>query len=169
VFGIFAAIYHWFPKMTGRMMNEPLGIVHFVLTFIGANITFMPMHELGLLGMPRRIALYDPKFATLNLICSIGAYILAVSTIPFLINACWSWAYGKKAANNPWQALTFEWQTTSPPEIENFEVLPVLTSGPYDYGMGDRNPEVVASEQETNIDAPPGFIPPEEARAGSPE
>jgi cytochrome c oxidase subunit I len=168
VFGIFAAIYHWFPKMTGRMMNEPLGIVHFILTFIGANITFMPMHELGLLGMPRRVALYDPKFATINLICSIGSYILAVSTVPFLINACWSWVNGKKAPANPWNGLTLEWQTTSPPPIENFETLPVLTSGPYDYGMGDRS-KVVASEQQTNVDAPTGFIPPEEARAGSSE
>lgn len=169
VFGIFAAIYHWFPKMTGRMMNEPLGIVHFVLTFIGANLTFMPMHELGLLGMPRRIALYDPKFATLNLICSIGSYILAVSTIPFLINACWAWVNGPIAPANPWNALTFEWQTTSPPPIENFETLPVLVGGPYDYGVGDRNTKVDEAEQQTNVEAPPGFIPPEEARAGNAE
>lgn len=169
VFGIYAAIYHWFPKMTGRMMNEPLGIVHFVLTFIGANLTFMPMHELGLLGMPRRIALYDPQFATLNLICSIGSYILAVSTLPFLINACWAWVNGPIAPSNPWNALTFEWQTTSPPPIENFETLPVLVGGPYDYGVGDRNTEVDEAEQQTNMDAPPGFIPPEEARAGNAE
>jgi cytochrome c oxidase subunit I len=168
VFGIYAAIYHWFPKMTGRMMNEPLGIVHFVLTLIGSNLTFMPMHELGILGMPRRIALYDPQFATLNLICTIGSYILAVSTIPFLINACWSWVKGKPAGDNPWRGLTLEWQTTSPPPIENFDALPVLTSGPYDYGMGSRNP-VSATDEATNVEAPPGFIPPEEARAGSPE
>lgn len=169
VFGIFAAIYHWFPKMTGRMMNEPLGYVHFVLTLIGANLTFMPMHELGLLGMPRRVALYDPKFATLNLLCSIGSYILAVSTIPFLINACWAWVNGPIAPSNPWNALTFEWQTTSPPPIENFETLPVLVGGPYDYGVGDRNTEVDEAEQQTNVEAPPGFIPPEEARAGNAE
>ncbi|MBD2091984.1 cytochrome c oxidase subunit I [Microcoleus sp. FACHB-1515] len=169
VFGIYAAIYHWFPKMTGRMMNEPLGYVHFVLTLIGANLTFMPMHELGLLGMPRRVALYDPKFATLNLLCSIGSYILAVSTIPFLINACWAWVNGPIAPSNPWNALTFEWQTTSPPPIENFETLPVLVGGPYDYGVGDRNPKVDEAEQQTNMDAPPGFIPPEEARAGNAE
>ncbi|MBD1869358.1 cytochrome c oxidase subunit I [Leptolyngbya sp. FACHB-671] len=169
VFGIYAAIYHWFPKMTGRMLNEPLGIVHFILTFIGMNLTFMPMHELGLLGMNRRIALYDPKFATLNLVCTIGSYILAVSTLPFLANAGWSWISGKKAGNNPWRALTFEWMTTSPPAIENFEELPVLTSGPYDYGSGNRNPEMEPEESQSNMEAPPGFIPPEEARAGSPE
>jgi cytochrome c oxidase subunit 1 len=169
VFGIYAAIYHWFPKMTGRMMNEPLGIVHFVLTFIGANLTFMPMHELGILGMPRRVALYDPKFATLNLICSIGSYILAVSTLPFLINACWAWISGKPAGDNPWRALTLEWQTTSPPPIENFETLPVLIGGPYDYGAGERNPEQDETKTQTNVEAPPGFMPPEETRAGSPE
>ncbi|MBD2462221.1 cytochrome c oxidase subunit I [Oscillatoria sp. FACHB-1407] len=167
VFGIYAAVYHWFPKMTGRMVNETWGIVHFVLTFIGMNLTFMPMHELGLLGMNRRVAMYDPKFADLNMICTVGSYILAVSTIPFLVNAVWSWLYGEKAGNNPWRGLTLEWMTTSPPPIENFEVTPVLVSGPYDYGMGDRNPEVDAEEQETNVESPPGFIPPEEARAGS--
>ncbi|MCU0565100.1 MAG: cytochrome c oxidase subunit I [Oculatellaceae cyanobacterium Prado106] len=135
VFGIYAAIYHWFPKITGRMMNEPLGIVHFVLTFVGMNLTFMPMHELGLLGMNRRVALYDPRFTTLNQVATVGAYVLAVSTLPFLFNAVWSWMKGEKASENPWRALTLEWQTSSPPEIENFEVLPVLTTGPYDYGM----------------------------------
>jgi cytochrome c oxidase subunit 1 len=167
VFGVYAALYHWFPKMTGRMMNEPLGIIHFVLTLIGMNLTFMPMHELGLLGMNRRVALYDPKFAGLNLLCTIGAYILAVSTIPFLVNACWSWVAGKPAGNNPWNALTFEWQTTSPPPIENFEELPILTVGPYDYGTRKQREEI--PETQTNITSPPGFMPPGEARAGSPE
>jgi cytochrome c oxidase subunit I len=135
VFGIYAAIYHWFPKMTGRMMNEPLGLVHCALTFIGMNLTFMPMHELGLLGMNRRIAFYDPKFTSLNQLVTLGSYILAVSTFPFLFNAVWSWFKGKPASDNPWRALTMEWQTSSPPMIENFEVLPVLTTGPYDYGV----------------------------------
>ncbi len=135
VFGLYAGIYHWFPKMTGHMLNETWGRVHFVLTFIGMNLTFMPMHELGLQGMNRRIAVYDPRFTSLNELATIGSYILAVSTIPFLINAIWSWAKGPKAADNPWRALTLEWQTSSPPAIENFEVLPILTTGPYDYGL----------------------------------
>jgi cytochrome c oxidase subunit 1 len=142
VFGIYTAVYHWFPKMTGRMLNEPWGIVHFVLTYVGFNLTFLPMHELGLLGMPRRVAMYDPQFAHLNFVCTIGSYLLAVSTIPFLVNAIWSWVAGPKAGDNPWQALTLEWMTTSPPAIENFEILPVLDVGPYDYGMGDRSTEV---------------------------
>jgi len=134
VFGIFAAIYHWFPKMTGRMMNETWGRVHFVLTLIGANLTFMPMHILGLQGMPRRVAMYDPKFTDLNVVCTIGTYILAVSTFPFIINAVWSWFKGPKAPGNPWDALTLEWMTSSPPPIENFYGTPVLRTGPYDYG-----------------------------------
>lgn len=135
VFGIFAATYHWFPKITGRMLNERLGIAHFILTFVGANLTFMPMHILGLQGMPRRVAMYDPQFTDLNVLCTIGSYILAVSTLPFLINAIWSWMAGPIAGNNPWNALTLEWQTTSPPPIENFIKTPVLVTGPYDYGV----------------------------------
>jgi cytochrome c oxidase subunit 1 len=141
VLGIFACIYHWFPKMTGRKMNEFWGQVHFALTMIGLNMTFLPMHKLGLMGMNRRIAEYDPKFTSLNQICTYGSYILAVSTLPFIINAVWSWFYGEKAGNNPWQALTLEWMTSSPPSIENFETLPVLTTGPYDYGVSEERIE----------------------------
>lgn len=135
VFGIYAGIYHWFPKMVGRMMNETWGRVHFVLTFVGFNLAFFPMHILGLRGMPRRVVQYDPELTELNQICTVGSIILAVSTIPFLINAAWSWFKGPIASANPWNALTLEWQTTSPPIIENFEEEPVLWSGPYDYGI----------------------------------
>ena len=141
VLGIFAAIYHWFPKMTGRKLNEFCGQVHFALTMVGLNMTFLPMHKLGLMGMNRRIAEYDPKFTALNEICTYGSYILAVSTLPFIINAVWCWFYGEKAGNNPWQALTLEWMTSSPPSIENFETLPVLTTGPYDYGVSKERVE----------------------------
>jgi cytochrome c oxidase subunit I len=134
VFGVFAGIYHWFPKMTGRMFSEPWGIVHFWLTFIGFNGTFLPMHVLGLQGMPRRIAMYAPEFESLNKFCTIASYILAVSTIPFMVNIIWSWWKGKQAPRNPWNALTLEWQTDSPPMIENFVGTPVLKTGPYDYG-----------------------------------
>ena len=134
VFGLYAAIYHWFPKMSGRMVNETLGQIHFVTTLIGFNLCFMPMHKLGLEGMNRRIAEYDPKFAALNLVCTIGSYILAVSTFPFIINVLWSIFKGEKAPSNPWGGLTFEWQTTSPPPHENFAVDPVLLISPYEYG-----------------------------------
>ena len=135
VFALFAAVYHWFPKMSGRMVNETLGRIHFILTFIGFNLTFLPMHPLGLQGMNRRIALYDPQFQAVNELVTIGSFILAVSTIPFLINIVWSVFKGEKAPRNPWSALTLEWQTSSPPIIENFEEEPVLWAGPYDYGI----------------------------------
>jgi len=146
VFGIYAGIYHWFPKITGRMMNETWGRIHFVLTFIGTNLTFLPMHELGLKGMPRRVAMYDPQFASLNQICTYGAILLGLSVIPFFINAIWSWSKGPVAGDNPWRALTLEWQTTSPPAIENFEGIPVIYWGPYDYGMNHLNGNKPASE-----------------------
>lgn len=135
VLGLFAGVYHWFPKMTGRMVNETLGRIHFVMTFIGLNITFLPMHELGLMGMNRRIALYDIEFQPLNMISTVGSYILALATIPFIINVIWSLNKGEKAARNPWKGLTLEWQTSSPPAIENFTEEPVLWAGPYDYGI----------------------------------
>ena len=135
VTGIYAGIYHWFPKMTGRQINDTWGKVHFVLHFVGFNLCFFPMHVLGLQGMPRRVVQYDPEFATINMVCTVGSIVLAFSTIPFIINAVWSWFYGPKAAANPWRALTLEWQTTSPPAIENFDDEPVLWSGPYEYGI----------------------------------
>jgi cytochrome c oxidase subunit I len=144
VFGIYAGMYHWFPKITGRLLDETWGKVHFALTFFGFNLTFLPMHVLGLQGMNRRVAEYDPKFATINMICTIGSYILAVSTIPFVINAIWSWSKGKIAGDNPWNALTLEWLTTSPPPVENFHVDPVLTTGPYDYGYEEEEEALVS-------------------------
>jgi len=135
VLGLYAGVYHWFPKMTGRMVNETLGRIHFLMTFIGLNLTFLPMHELGLLGMNRRVAMYDPRFQTINILCTIGSYVLATASLPFIINVIWSWARGTKASRNPWKALTLEWQTTSPPAIENFEEEPILWAEPYDYGV----------------------------------
>jgi cytochrome c oxidase subunit 1 len=151
VFGIYAGIYHWFPKMTGRMLNETLGKIHLALMFIGFNLAFLPMHKLGMEGMNRRIASYDPKFAMLNLVCTIGAYLLAISTLPFLVNVIWSWRSGPKAGDNPWQALTLEWMTASPPIVENFEFEPVLVTGPYDYGMEGRDIESEESEAEEAV------------------
>ncbi|MEC4983350.1 MAG: cytochrome c oxidase subunit I [Oscillatoria sp. PMC 1068.18] len=152
VLGLFAGVYHWYPKVTGRMYSETLGILHFALTFIGVHLTFMPMHELGLLGMNRRVALYDPQFQPLNIMATIGSYVLAVSILPFIINVLWSMVKGEKAGRNPWKALTLEWQTTSPPIIENFEEEPILWSGPYDYGIdaktleGDRTVQELLTE-----------------------
>ncbi len=149
VFGIYAGVYHWFPKMTGRMMNEKLGILHFVLTFVGTNLTFLPMHTLGLHGMPRRVAMYDPQFTAINQLCTFGAFVLGLSVVPFLINAIWSWVKGPKAEGNPWHAFTLEWTTDSPPVIENWHVLPTVKTGPYDYGMGKEVPNVPKAEAGT--------------------
>ncbi len=134
VFGLYAGIYHWFPKITGRMLNEPLGRLHFAMTFVGTHLTFLPMHELGMKGMPRRVAMYDPQFEFLNHLCTFGAILLGLSVLPLLINAIWSWSRGPKAGDNPWRALSLEWTTSSPPLVENWPVLPVVTVGPYDYG-----------------------------------
>ena len=137
VMGVYAALYHWFPKMTGRMYNEGLGKLHFVLTFIGANLNFFPMHPLGLEGMPRRVASYDPEFAFWNVMASLGAFLLGMSTLPFILNMVGSWIQGEKAPNNPWRAIGIEWLVSSPPSHENFEVLPVVVTGPYGYGKSD--------------------------------
>jgi cytochrome c oxidase subunit 1 len=94
------------------------------------------MHWLGLQGMPRRVAEYDPQFQAVNQLASLGAFLLGISVLPFLVNAILSWAFGVKAGDNPWRALTLEWQTTSPPPIHNFDTPPVVTHGPYDYGIG---------------------------------
>ena len=137
VMGVYAALYHWFPKMTGRMYNEGLGKLHFVLTFIGANLNFFPMHPLGLQGMPRRVASYDPEFAFWNVLASIGAFLLGMSTLPFILNMVGSWVQGKPAPKNPWRAMGLEWLISSPPTHENFEELPVVVAGPYGYGTSE--------------------------------
>jgi heme/copper-type cytochrome/quinol oxidase subunit 1 len=95
LFTIFAGIYFWFPKMTGRMYNERLGKLHFWLTFIGFNLTFFPMHWLGIQGMPRRVADYAPRFADLNLFISIASFGLGASTVVFLYNMITSWRFGR--------------------------------------------------------------------------
>jgi cytochrome c oxidase subunit I len=151
VLGLFAGLYHWFPKMTGRMYNETLGKIHFWLTFIGLNITFMPMHELGLMGMNRRIALYDVEFQPLNVLSTVGAYIMGIAVFPLVINVIWSLIKGPKAGRNPWRALTLEWQTSSPPIIENFESEPILWAGPYDYGIDTDESELEERESVQEI------------------
>lgn len=131
---IYAAIYYWFPKMTGRMYAEGWGKIHFWLTFIGANLNFFPMHPLGLQGMVRRISSYDPQYQGWNIVASLGAFLLGMSTLPFIVNIVISWLQGRKAPDNPWNATGLEWTTSSPPPVENFEQIPTVTSEPYGYG-----------------------------------
>jgi cytochrome c oxidase subunit 1 len=134
VMALFASIYHWYPKMTGRMLSEGLGKVHFVLMYVGFFLTFFPMHFLGLSGMPRRVFTYDPKYQALNVLASIGAFTMAVAVVPFIINVLASARFGKLAGNNPWRALTMEWTMSSPPPPENFEGIPIPAPDPYGYG-----------------------------------
>jgi cytochrome c oxidase subunit 1 len=135
LFTIFAGIYYWFPKMTGRMYNETLGKLHFWLTFIGFNVTFFPMHWLGLQGMPRRVSDYADRFGDLNFIISIASFLLGASTVVFIYNMIVSWRRGEPAPSNPWRALTLEWQVSSPPPIFNFDEIPQVVGSPYEYGV----------------------------------
>src|SRR5688572_22295461 len=112
MFTIFAGIYYWFPKMTGRMYDEALGKLHFWLTFISFNVTFGPMHWIGLEWMPRRVADYAEKFAAWNFVVTIGATVLGLATLVFVYNMVVSWAGGPKAPGNPWRARTLEWQAS---------------------------------------------------------
>ena len=130
-FGVFAAVYYWFPKITGRMLDERLGWIHFILTFVGFHLTFMVQHVLGLDGMPRRVQTYTAAdgWGALNLTSTIGAALLGISTFPFLWNVWRSYRHGPLAGRNPWDAQTLEWATTSPPAPENWDQpLPPIRS-----------------------------------------
>src|SRR5437667_4919411 len=132
---IFAGAYYWFPKVTGRMYDERLGKWHFWSTFVFFNLTFGPIHILGMQGMPRRVATYASKFADLNLFISIASFGLGLSTLIFLYNIVTSWRGGPISIANPWRGMTLEWQVTSPPPIFNFDRVPTVVGGPYEYGV----------------------------------
>jgi cytochrome c oxidase subunit I len=135
VFTIFAGIYHWFPKMTGRMYDESLGKLHFWLSFVFFNLTFGPMHLVGIDGMPRRVADYAHQYAAWNAIISVSAFVFGMTFFIFVYNIVTSWRHGPKAAANPWRAHTLEWQVSSPPPIFNFDEIPTVVGGPYEYGV----------------------------------
>jgi cytochrome c oxidase subunit I len=135
VFAIFAGWYYWFPKMSGYMMDETLGKIHFWLTFIGANLTFFPQHFLGLAGMPRRYVDYPDAFAYWNGVSSLGSYITAAATVLFLFSIALAFSRKIKAADNPWGpgATTLEWTLPSPPAFHSFETLPRVTNSPAEH------------------------------------
>ncbi len=144
LFGIFAGITYWYPKMFGRMMNETLGKIHFWITFVAFNCTFFPMHILGMAGHMRRI--YNPTqydflkpIQGINVFISISAFVLGSAQFLFLANIIWSGIKGKKATENPWNANTLEWTTPSPPPHGNWPgTVPIVYRGPYEYS----SPEV---------------------------
>lgn len=130
MFAAFGGIHYWFPKFTGKKLDERLAKATFVIMFIGFNLTFFPQHDLGLRGMQRRIAVYPAHqgWDFLNMLSSIGAFILAFSLIPFLVNVWVTMRTGKKVGPNPWDGMTLEWATESPPLEHNFEFLPPIRS-----------------------------------------
>ena len=134
VMGFFAGLHFWFPKMTGKMLNEKVARAAWALIFVGFNVTFFTMFIVGVRGMPRRYAEYLPKFHTENVISTIGSAILAVG----ILVMCWNFLQGLRkgdpAPANPWRALSLEWKAASPPDTENFHEIPVVTDWPYGYG-----------------------------------
>ncbi len=130
LFTIFGAFYYWFPKMTGRMYSERLARIHFWLFVIGFHLTFDFMHIPGLLGMPRRIYTYEPGrgWDAWNLIVTIGVFFQATAVLVFVLNLVTSWLSGEEAANDPWDAWTLEWLTSSPPPVYNFADVPTVRS-----------------------------------------
>jgi len=126
IFGLFAGVYYWFPKFTNRLLNEPLGKLHFWLMLIGFNVTFQPMMILGLLGMPRRIQTYpsDYGWGFWNAMATAGAFTIAASILVFIINVIWSLRKGEVAGEDPWDARTLEWSIPSPPPPYNFAEIP---------------------------------------------
>jgi cytochrome c oxidase subunit 1 len=129
VFPLLGALIYWFPKWTGRMMSEPLGKLAFWLTFIGVNVTFFPMHFLGLMGMTRRVYTYPvgmEGWAQLNLVASIGSYIIGAGVLVFAYNFLTSWKAGAVAGDDPWGADTLEWSLPSPPPPYNHRFIPIV-------------------------------------------
>jgi len=158
IFGMFAAIYFWFPKMFGRFMSERLGKFHFWLTFVGVYCIFVPMHTMGMVGMPRRYSQFTEyrfldSIHPLVIFVSIAAIITALVQLVFYFNLIWSVFKGKKAGDNPWEATTLEWNTTSPPPHDNFAgVLPVVYRGPYEFAVpGAPNDYVMQTEPDASM------------------
>jgi cytochrome c oxidase subunit 1 len=151
VFTVFAGIYHWFPKMTGRMYDERLGRIHFWMTWIGLLGTFIPMHWLGLQGMPRRVADYAAEFGDWNLVVTIFSFVLGLAQLVFVYNMVVSWKWGPKAGPNPWRAKTIEWLVSSPPPVFNFDRIPRVVGGPYEFGVPGARHAILEEDEGAEI------------------
>jgi cytochrome c oxidase subunit 1 len=140
IFPLLGGLFFWFPKVTGRMPSERLGRISFALVFLGFNLTFFPMHQLGLRGMPRRVYTYPPEsgWGNLNLLATIGATVLATGLVTLLINFLWSRKNGPVAGDDPWAADTLEWSVSSPPPAYNFLRLPTVAGR---YALWSRRPD----------------------------
>jgi cytochrome c oxidase subunit 1 len=130
IMGIFAAIYYWWPKVYGRILHDGMGKAHWFFMMLGMNLAFFPMHFIGLLGMPRRIYTYDTALGvdTMNLVATVGAFILGASFLIFIYNVFWTRKKGQPAGKNPWNGATLEWAMSSPPPVYNFSVIPQINS-----------------------------------------
>jgi cytochrome c oxidase subunit 1 len=137
LFGAMAGIAFYFPKMTGRILDERVGSIGLWTAFVGFQITFMSMFVAGLQGQPRRVLDFDDQFNLSNWISTIGAYIIGIGMLIFLAAIITSWRSGAIASSNPWGSKSLEWQTETPVPLENFPVLPVVTERPYAYGVPD--------------------------------
>ncbi len=171
VFAIFAGLFYWFPKITGRLLSDKLGKLQFWIMFVGFNLTFFPMHILGLLGMPRRIYTYGSGLGwdTWNLVETLGSFIIAVSVLVFLWNVIASLRNGEVAGNDPWDGHSLEWTVSSPPPEHNFATIPVVTSRRPFWdakhaqaagGGGRTSAEQVKAEAAHPIHMPPGSLNP---------
>jgi cytochrome c oxidase subunit 1 len=152
---IFGAIYHWYPKVTGRMLNDTLGKIHFWVTFLGAYAIFFPMHYLGLMGIPRRyhdlgeMAFVPASTHTLNAFITIVALVVGAVQLMFVFNLLWSLRHGRFAGGNPWRATTLEWQTpeTPPPHGNWGRTLPVVYRWAYDYSVPGADQDFLPQNQ----------------------
>ncbi len=154
VFTIFAALYHWFPKITGRMYDERLGRWHLWLTVIGTWMTFVPMHWIGMDGMPRRVVDYATQYGAWNLVISVSALVLGVAQLIFLYNMIVSWRLGPRAGDNPWRGMSIEWLVSSPPPIYNFDQIPRVVGNPYEYGTPGARHAIMGDEEGAELPAP---------------